>query len=193
MVATESTMLPLGTQAPDFALPDAVSGRTVRLADFEGAPGLLVMFICNHCPYVIHVRDELTRIANDYAPRGLAIVAINSNDIDKYPQDAPPKMKALAEELGWTFPFCMDETQEVAKAYRAACTPDFFVFDRRQRLFYRGQLDPARPGNPIPVTGRDLRDALDRVLAGDDPPDIQLPSMGCNIKWKPGNAPPYFG
>ena len=150
------------------------------------------MFICNHCPFVIHVRDELTRLASEYQKRGVAIVAINSNSIETHPQDAPEHMKALATELGWKFPFLFDSTQEVAKAYRAACTPDFYLFDAEQRLVYRGQLDDSRPGNNVPVTGRDLRAALDAVLAGRAPSIDQKPSIGCNIKWAPGNEPDYF-
>ena len=191
MAATPSTMLPLGTQAPDFALADAVTARTVRLADFDGTTALLVMFVCNHCPFVIHVRDELARVAADYAPRGLAVVAINANDIRTYPEDAPERMKPLAESKGWTFPYLFDSTQAVAKAYRAACTPDLFLFDAGRRLVYRGQLDDSRPSNGIPVTGRDLRAALDALLAGQPVPADQKPSIGCNIKWAPGNEPDY--
>ncbi len=192
MVETLSSMLPLGTRAPDFSLSDAVSEKTVSLAQFEDAPALLVMFICNHCPFVIHVRDELTRLASEYWKRGVAIVAINSNSIETHPQDAPEHMKALTTELGWEFPFLFDSTQEVAKAYRAACTPDFYLFDAEQRLVYRGQLDDSRPGNNMLVTGRDLRAALDAVLVGRAPSIDQKPSIGCNIKWAPGNEPGYF-
>ena len=192
MVETLSSMLPLGTQAPDFSLSDAVSEKTVSRAQFKDAPALLVMFICNHCPFVIHVRDELTRLASEYQKRGVAIVAINSNSIETHSQDAPEHMKALATELGWEFPFLFDSTQEVAKACRAACTPDFYLFDAEQRLVYRGQLDDSRPGNNVPVTSQDLRAALDAVLAGRAPSTDQKPSIGCNIKWAPGNEPDYF-
>jgi peroxiredoxin len=186
-------MLDLGTHAPDFVLEDVVSGRVVRRDDFANAPALLVMFVCNHCPFVKHVRDELAAIGRDYGPRGVAIVAISSNDVEKYPADAPDAMKREAAEAGYTFPYLFDDTQDVAKAYRAACTPDFFLFDASTRLAYRGQLDDSRPGNGKPVTGRDLRAALDTVLAGRSPDAEQVPSIGCNIKWKPGNAPEYFG
>lgn len=192
MVAVESTMLPLGTPAPAFSLPDAVSGRVVSPADHAGQP-MLVMFICNHCPFVVHVRDELTRFAADYGPRGLAIVAINANDLAKYPQDGPGPMKALAHELGWAFPYCFDDSQQVAQAYTASCTPDFFLFDADHRLFYRGQLDDSRPSLSTPVTGADLRAAANAALTGAAAPEPQKPSIGCNIKWRPGNAPSYFG
>jgi peroxiredoxin len=193
MAAVHSTMLPLGTHAPEFALDDVVSGRRVTSSGLEGAPALLVMFICNHCPYVKHVRDELARIGRDYGARGVAIVAISSNDVEKYPQDGLDAMKREAEDAGYVFPYLFDETQEVAKAYRAACTPEFYLFDGAQSLVYRGQLDDSRPGNGRPVTGRDLRAALDAVLGGEAPDAQQQPSIGCNIKWKPGNAPEYFG
>jgi peroxiredoxin len=185
MAATCSAMLPLGTPAPDFVLPDAVSGRTLALGDFAGPPGLLVMFICNHCPYVVHVRDELARLHAEYAGRGLEVVAVNANSTRTHPQDGPEHMKALAEELGWEFPFLFDETQDVARAFSAACTPDFFLFDADRRLAYRGQLDDSRPGNGLPVTGRDLRAAIEAVLAGRPVPREQRPSIGCNIKWHP--------
>jgi peroxiredoxin len=191
MVMTSSTMLELGTRAPDFALPDT-AGKTVTLADFTGSPAILVMFICNHCPFVKHVRAELARLGRDYEARGVAVVAINSNDAVKYPDDAPAEMKRERAEVGYTFPYLHDETQAVAKAYGAACTPDFFLFDRALRLVYRGQLDDSRPGNGQPVTGRDLRAALDAVLAGSAPAIEQRPSVGCNIKWKAGNEPAYF-
>jgi peroxiredoxin len=194
MVATNSTMLELGTKAPDFALHDAVSGRTVTRDELRaGAKALLVMFVCNHCPFVVHVREELARIDRDYTPRGVRIVAINSNDVENYPQDAPEHMRAMAAALGWSFPFLHDETQEVAKACRAACTPDFFLFDADRKLVYRGQLDDSRPGNGVPVTGADLRAALDSVLAGRPVAVEQKPSLGCNIKWKPGNEPAWWG
>jgi len=191
VAATPSTMLPLGTRAPDFALTDTVSGETVSLADFDGSPGLLVMFVCNHCPFVIHVRDELVRIAHEYRDRGVGVVAISANDAEGYPQDGPLNMKALAEEEAWSFPYLYDEDQSVAKAYRAACTPDIYVFDGDRKLFYRGQLDGSRPGNDVATTGEDLRRALDAMLAGATPPDVQRPSLGCNIKWRTGNEPDY--
>jgi peroxiredoxin len=176
-------MLALGTPAPDFALPDT-AGATVRRDDFAKAAGLLVMFICNHCPYVKHVRGELARIGRDYPPRGLAVVAINANDASRYPDDHPDRMAVEARAAGYTFPYLFDESQSVARAYHAACTPDFFLFDRERRLVYRGQLDDARPGNDVPVTGRDLRAALDALLAGRPVSAEQRPSIGCNIKWK---------
>ena len=191
MALTPSTMLALGTPAPAFSLVDAVDGQSVSLADFADHPALLVMFICNHCPYVKHVQSELGRVAADFAPRGLATIAINSNDLDEYPEDGPQHMRDLARAEGWTFPFLFDETQEVAKSFRAACTPDFFLFDGEQRLVYRGQLDDSRPSTDAPVTGRDLRAAIESVLAGESVPEDQKASMGCNIKWRPGNAPDY--
>jgi peroxiredoxin len=191
MVRTASTMLPLGTAAPDFALPDT-AGKTVSLADYRDAPALLVMFLCNHCPYVKHVAAGVAKLAKDYQSRGVAVVGINANDVENYPDDAPAKMAEEVWSRGYTFPYLYDETQETAKAYRAACTPDFFVFDRQRRLAYRGQMDDSRPGNDIPVTGADLRAALDAVLAGKPVADKQKPSLGCNIKWKPGNEPEYF-
>ncbi len=190
MALTASTMLSLGTQAPEFCLPDT-EGRKVALRDFDGKRVLLVMFICNHCPYVKHVRHELAQLGRDYASRSVGIVAINANDADAYPEDSLEKMKAETASVGYPFPYLYDETQEVAKAYGAACTPDFFVFDGDRRLAYRGQLDDARPGNGEPVTGHDLRGALEALLAGQPVAEIQRPSMGCNIKWKPGNAPVY--
>lgn len=192
MALTPSTMMGLGTRAPEFSLPNAVDGKSVSSKDFEEKPALLVMFICNHCPYVQHVRSELGRLATDYMPKGLAIVAINSNDVKAYPDDAPEKMKKLARSEGWKFPFLFDETQEVAKIYRAACTPDFYLFDKDRKLVYRGQLDDSRPGNMKPVTGRDLRAAIDAVLGGKRVPADQTPSVGCSIKWKRGNEPAYF-
>jgi peroxiredoxin len=188
MAETPSTMLPLGTPAPPFRLPDT-AGRTVALADFADAPGLLVMFICNHCPFVKHIRAGLAQFARDYQPRGLAIVAINSNDVANYPEDSPTKMAAEVKSAGYLFPYLFDDSQEVAKAYHAACTPDFFLFDRAQTLVYRGQFDDSRPGNRRPVTGADLRAAADAVLAGQPVTQDQRPSIGCNIKWKAGNAP----
>ena len=192
MVRTPSTMLPLGTPAPAFSLVDAVSGRTVSLTDFREAPALLVMFICNHCPFVKHVAAELARLGDDYLPKGVAIVAINSNDVAAHPDDAPDKMKAEAQARGYKFPYLFDETQAVAHAYNAACTPDFFLFDKQQKLAYRGQLDGSRPGNDVAVAGRDLRTALNQLLAGEFVPAEQRASLGCNIKWKPGNEPEYF-
>ena len=191
MALTASTMLPLGTPAPAFELPDTVSGETIRLDTFAGRKALLVMFICNHCPYVMHINPELVRLGEDYAGPELGMVAIVSNDADNYPDDAPDKLKSRATELGYRFAYCHDESQEIAKAYTAACTPDFFLFDADRRLVYRGQLDESRPENGLPVTGKDLRAAIDAVLAGRAPAGEQKPSMGCNIKWKPDNAPDY--
>jgi peroxiredoxin len=190
MSLTPSTMLPLGTQAPGFRLSDT-DGKTVALDDFRDAPALLVAFICNHCPYVKHIRHQLAALAGDYQRRGVAVVGINSNDAAKYPDDRPEMMVREKAEVGSTFPYLYDESQEVAKAYKAACTPDFYVFDKDRKLAYRGQLDGSRPGNAIPVTGKDLRAALDAVLAGRPVADDQRPSIGCNIKWKRGNAPDY--
>ena len=193
MVKTLSTMLELGTLAPDFNLPDVVSGRAISLASFGDEKAVLVMFICRHCPFVKHVQDELARLGADYRGRGVGIVAISSNDAAGYPDDAPERLKQMAEELGFTFPFCFDETQEVAKAYTAACTPDFFLFDEARTLVYRGQLDDSRPDSGKPVTGRDLRAAIDAVLSDRPVGADQRPSIGCNIKWKAGNEPLYFG
>lgn len=181
-------MLPLGTPTPYFVLPDVVSGREVSLGHFAASEALLVMFVCAHCPYVIHVREELARIGRDYAERGLGIVAISSNGAAKYPADSPANLKAMAVECGFTFPLCHDETQAVAKAFDAACTPDFFLFDAGRALAYRGQLDNSRPGKGTP-TGRDLRAAIEAVLSGKPVSADQHPSVGCNIKWKPGNEP----
>lgn len=192
MVAVNSTMLPLGTKAPDFRLPDT-NGKTISLSSFSNAPALLVIFMCNHCPFVKHIRAGLAQLARDYQPKGLAMVGINSNDATRYPDDSPKRMAEEAKSAGYLFPYLYDETQETAKAYRAACTPDIYLFDKEQRLVYRGQLDDSRPGNNIPVTGRDLRAAIDAVLAGKPVPPNQKPSIGCNIKWKPGNEPDYFG
>jgi peroxiredoxin len=191
MSLTPSTMLPLGTSAPDFQLPGA-DGQIVSLADFKAAPALLVLFICNHCPYVKHIRSAVAALARDYQPRGVAIVAINANDANNYPEDSPAKMKAEAKSAGYIFPYLYDETQSVAKAYRAACTPDIFLFDAQRKLAYRGQFDGSRPGNGQPVTGNDLRAALDAVLRGQPVPEPQKASIGCNIKWKSGEAPDYF-
>lgn len=192
MVRTASTMLALGTAAPEFHLSDAVSGQTISLATFAGKQGLLVMFICCHCPFVKHIEQELAKLGKDYEHKNLGIVAISSNDAEKYPDDAPPKLKEMAETLGFNFPVCYDATQEVAKAYTAACTPDFFLFDRQSNLVYRGQLDDSRPSLDAPVTGVDLRGAIDTLLAGEAISPDQKPSIGCNIKWKPGQEPEYF-
>jgi peroxiredoxin len=185
-------MLPLGTPAPDFSLV-SVDGRTVSLSDFRDAPALLVIFMCNHCPFVIHVANQLAQLTREYMARGVAVVGISANDVANYPADSPEQMVAEAERRGYAFPYLYDETQEVAHAYCAACTPDFFLFDADQRLVYRGQMDSSRPDSGIPVTGEDLRAALDAVLAGQKPSPNQRPSLGCNIKWKPGNEPDYFG
>lgn len=192
MVKTASTMLSLGAAAPDFALPNAIDGRQVSLSDFQAKSGLLVMFICNHCPFVKHVADQLAAIARDYQAADLGIVAISSNDIQKYPQDDAAAMKDEAAARGYVFPYLLDETQDVAKAYQAACTPDFFLFDQQRHLVYRGQLDSSRPSLEVPVTGKDLRAAIDQLLAGGSIDPEQRPSIGCNIKWKPGNEPDYF-
>jgi peroxiredoxin len=193
MARTASNMLALGSPAPDFRLPDTANGgHPVARDDFAAAPGLLVMFLCNHCPFVRHLRHELARFGREYAERGLAVVAISSNDVESHPQDSPRKMAREAAANGWTFPYLHDESQEVAKAYEAACTPDFFLFDGDRELVYRGQFDASRPGSGVPVTGADLRAACDAVLAGEPVPEDQKPSVGCNIKWKPGNEPAYF-
>lgn len=192
MVLTASTMLPLGTKAPNFQLADVVSGETISLSTNAGKKALLVMFICRHCPFVKHIKDELAQLGKDYVNRDVGIVAISSNDAINYPDDAPEQLKAMAIELGLPFPVCYDESQETANAYTAACTPDFFVFDAERKLVYRGQLDDSRPSNGKPVTGEDLRAALDAVLAGQPVNSEQKPSIGCNIKWKPGNEPSYF-
>jgi peroxiredoxin len=190
-MAMASVMLPLGTPAPPFALRDVVSGQIFSLDSFTSKAALLVMFICRHCPYVEHVQQEIAKIGQDYTDTGLGIIGISSNDPAHYPDDAPERLKELAQRLHFRFPFCFDETQEVAKLYKAACTPDFYLFDRERRLVYRGQLDDSRPGNNKPVTGRDLRAAIDAVLAGKPVASNQKPSIGCSIKWKPGNAPSY--
>jgi peroxiredoxin len=188
MAATSSTMLALGTAAPDFALPDT-DGNTVRLKDFANARALVVMFVCNHCPFVVHVRQELANLAEEYTPMGVSFVAINANDVDEYPEDSPENMALKAQEWGWKFPYLFDETQAVALSYHAACTPDIYLFDEERKLAYRGQLDSSRPGNGLPVTGADLRHAIEAILAGDSPSTEQTPSVGCSIKWKPGNTP----
>lgn len=184
MAYTESNMLELGVEAPDFSLPDTVSGKNIRLADIKSDKATVVMFLCNHCPYVIHVNPEIVRLANEYMKKGVSFIAISSNDAVKYPEDSPEKMKELALRLGYPFPYLYDETQEAARAYDAACTPDFYVFDRQLTLVYRGRLDGSRPKNDIPLTGEDLRAALDAVLAGQEVSPVQYPSGGCNIKWK---------
>ena len=192
MVETSSTMLPLGTGAPDFQLPDT-KGKTWSLQDFKDYPVLLVIFMCNHCPFVKHILDKLVETTGEYQQKGIGVVGINSNDVENYPDDSPIKMAEVAQEKCFTFPYLYDQSQETAKAYHAACTPDFFVFDKERRLVYRGQMDGSRPGNDIPVTGKDLKSALDAVLEGNEVPEKQIPSMGCNIKWKQGNEPGYFG
>ena len=189
MSLTKSTMLQLGTKAPDFNLSDVTSGKNVSLKQVSEKKALLIMFICRHCPYVRHVEDEIARIGKDYKKRDINIVAISSNDVDQYPDDAPESLKEQALDLGFDFPYLFDETQEVAKKYTAACTPDFFLFDRERELVYRGQLDDSRPGNFKKVTGKDLREAIDAVLSDKEVSGNQRPSAGCNIKWKPGSKP----
>jgi len=184
MAATPSTMMPLGTIAPDFSLPNVVTGETVTLQSIKSDKATVIMFICNHCPYVKHIQAELVKIAQDYQSQGVVFIAINSNDAVNYPDDAPDKMKEVAQQWSYPFPYLYDETQEVAKAYQAACTPDFFMFDAQLKCAYRGQLDGARPKNEIPVTGKDMRAALDALLAGQPIDSEQIPSVGCNIKWK---------
>src|SRR5512135_2124683 len=192
MAATPSTMLPLGTQAPEFALPDVVTGTIISLDTFADKKALLVMFICRHCKYVRYVKGELAQLGQDYQGKDMGIVAISANDADAYPDDAPQSLKEMTEAESFTFPFCYDATQAVAKAYTAACTPDFFLFDRQRKLVYRGQLDDSRPGKQIPVTGKDLRAAIEAVLADQPINPVQKPSLGCNIKWKKGNEPAYY-
>jgi len=184
MARIPSTMIPLGTRAPEFTLPDTISGNELSLNDVKGEKGTLVMFICNHCPFVVHVNEQLVKLGNDYQPNGIKLVAISSNDVNNYPEDSPEKMSTVAKKLGYPFPYLYDETQEIAKAYDAACTPDFFLFDAELRLVYRGQLDGSRPGNEVPVTGFDLREAMDALLYGEEITQDQQPSMGCNIKWR---------
>ncbi len=186
MALTPTEQIPLGFKAPDFELPDAVSGNNLTLQELsEGKQATVVMFICNHCPFVVHVREELVRLANDYLPKQIAFIAISSNDVKNYPDDAPDKMKALAEEMNFPFPYLYDESQAVARAYSAACTPDFSIFDAQLKCVYRGQLDDSRPNSGIPVTGKDMRTALDAILNGEEVSENQRPSIGCNIKWKP--------
>ena len=192
MARTPSTMLELGTDAPDFALPEPATGHIIKRSDFAGKP-LLVAFICNHCPYVILIREAFAALAQEYQQRGVAVVAINANDVANYPDDSPEKMVEAVQAHGYTFPYLYDESQAVAKAYRAACTPDLFLFDQQHKLFYRGQFDDARPGNNVTPTGSDLRHALDRLLDNMYPPADQQASLGCNIKWKAGNEPDYYG
>lgn len=184
MAFTESTMLPLGVQAPDFQLPDTVSGKYLQLKDLRGNQATVIMFLCNHCPYVLHVNPEIARLARDYQPKGVSFIGISSNDVEKYPADAPDKMQETAQTAGYTFPYLYDESQEVAKSYDAACTPDFYLFDADLTLVYRGRLDGSRPGNNISLDGADLRNALNALLSGQPVPMIQYPSGGCNIKWK---------
>lgn len=193
MALTASTMLPLGTQAPDFLLPDVVSRESISLSTFAGKKALLVMFICQHCPFVKHIKAELAKLGQDYLNSDLGIVAISANDAQNYPNDAPESLRAMATELSFQFPLCFDESQKTAKAYTAACTPDFFLFNAHRQLVYRGQFDDSRPSNGKPVTGADLRAAIETVLAGKPVEGEQKPSIGCNIKWKPGNEPSYFG
>ncbi|MFM6105352.1 MAG: thioredoxin family protein [Sphaerospermopsis kisseleviana] len=193
MVLTASTMLPLGTKAPEFHLPEVVSGENISLANLADKKALLVMFICRHCPFVKHIQQELANLGKDYFNSDLGIVAISANDAQNYPNDAPESLKEMSTELGFKFPFCYDETQETAQAYTAACTPDFFLFDQERKLVYRGQLDDSRPSNNKPVTGADLRAAIEAVLVDQAVTSEQIPSVGCNIKWKPGNEPNYFG
>jgi peroxiredoxin len=193
MVATPSTMLQLGTAAPEFTLPDVDSGQSISIEDYAAKKALLVMFLCQHCPYVKHVEHELAALGRDYQEADIGLVAISSNDVNAYPEDDPDGMRSQAQRVGFTFPYLFDETQEVAKAYTAACTPDFFLFDEERQLVYRGQMDGSRPGSEIPVTGEDLRAAIDAVLAGDSVNPEQRPSLGCNIKWLDGNEPDYFG
>lgn len=192
MVKTQSTMIALGTKIPYFRLPDVVSGNIVSSDDLPDKKAILAMFICNHCPYVKHVQEEIVKIGKDYVDKSLSIVAISSNDIEQYPDDAPGNLKKQAQNLGFNFPYLFDETQSVAKAFTAACTPDFFLFNEKRELAYRGQLDDSRPGNDAPVNGKDLREAIDLVLVGKRVSEQQKPSAGCNVKWKVGNEPLYF-
>ncbi|TVP83826.1 MAG: thioredoxin family protein [Thioalkalivibrio sp.] len=194
MARTPSQMIDLGTEAPNFSLPDVVSGNTISLDDFPDAKGFMIAFICNHCPFVQLIRHEFARYGREYTDKGIAVIAINSNDIQAHPEDGPDAMRDDARRFGYTFPYCLDEDQSVAKAYQAACTPDLYLFDADRKLVYRGQFDAARPGNDVPVTGADLRAASDALLAGQAiPAEEQKASLGCNIKWKPGNEPAYYG
>ncbi len=194
MARTPSQMIELGTEAPNFSLPDVVSGNTISLDDFPDAKGFMIAFICNHCPFVQLIRHEFARYGREYTDKGIAVIAINSNDIEAHPEDGPDAMRDDARRFGYAFPYCLDEDQSVAKAYQAACTPDLYLFDADRKLVYRGQFDDARPGSDVPVTGADLRAATDALLAGQAiPADDQKASLGCNIKWKPGNEPDYYG
>ena len=191
MTVTASKMISLGTSAPDFSLPDT-EGNIVSLSDFEQAPALLVVFMCNHCPFVKHILKDFIELAKEYQEEGVAVVAISSNDVDGFPEDNPEMMAQKAKEAGFSFPYLYDETQEVAKAYQATCTPDFFLYNKERKLVYRGQMDDSRPGNNVPIKGSDLRAALEAVLNGEKVPAKQRPSMGCNVKWKKGNEPDYY-
>jgi thiol-disulfide isomerase/thioredoxin len=193
MARTPSQMIDLGTEAPNFSLPDVVSGRNVSLNDFPNAKGFTIAFICNHCPFVQLIRHEFARYGREYTDKGIAVIAINSNDIVAHPEDGPDAMADDARRFGYTFPYCLDEDQSVAKAYQAACTPDLYLFDADRRLVYRGQFDDARPGSDAPVTGAHLRAASEALLTGQPIPEPQKASLGCNIKWKPGNEPAYYG
>ncbi|WP_019589836.1 MULTISPECIES: thioredoxin family protein [unclassified Thioalkalivibrio] len=192
MARTPSQMIELGTEAPNFQLPDVVSGETISLDSFPDAKGYMIAFICNHCPFVQLIRHEFARYGREYTEKGIAVIAINSNDIEAVPEDAPDAMRDDARRFGYKFPYCLDEDQSVAKAYQAACTPDLYLFDADRKLYYRGQFDSTRPGSDQPVTGEDLRNATEALLAGQPAPEPQHPSLGCNIKWKPGNEPAYF-
>ncbi|AGA32249.1 Alkyl hydroperoxide reductase and/or thiol-specific antioxidant family (AhpC/TSA) protein [Thioalkalivibrio nitratireducens DSM 14787] len=193
MARTPSQMIDLGTEAPNFRLPDVVSGNTIGLDAFPDAKGFMIAFICNHCPFVQLIRHEFARYGREYSDKGIAVIAINSNDIQAHPEDGPDAMRDDARRFGYTFPYCLDEAQSVARAYQAACTPDLYLFDANRKLVYRGQFDDARPGSEIPVTGNDLRAATDALLAGQAVATEQKASLGCNIKWKPGNEPDYYG
>jgi len=193
MARTPSQMIDLGTEAPPFKLPDVVSGKTISLDDYPDGKGFMIAFICNHCPFVQLIRHEFARYGREYTQKGIAVIAINANDVSAHPEDAPDAMRDDARRFGYTFPYLFDEDQAVAKAYQAACTPDFYLFDAQRKLYYRGQFDAARPGSDIAVTGADLRAATEALLAGAPSPADQRPSLGCNIKWKPGNAPSYYG
>jgi len=184
MAETPSRMIPLGTKAVDFILPDTVTGKKMSLKELSSDTATVIMFICNHCPFVKHIQSELVRLANEYIPKGISFIAISSNDVEKYPADAPDYMNEVAQRFSFPFPYLYDETQEIARAYDAACTPDFYIFDKDLSLAYRGQLDDSRPGNNIPITGKDIRSALDQILKGKSVSDEQKPSIGCNIKWK---------
>ncbi len=192
MVLTSSLDLPIGASAPYFSLPNVLDGKIVSLDEFKGKKGVLVMFICNHCPYVKHIRGKLVELVHEYMERGIGVVAINSNSTMTHPQDGPESMKELALKEKWKFPFLFDETQETAKAYKAVCTPEFFLLDSDFKLYYHGQFDDSRPGNDVPVTGNDLKKAFDGLLSGQPPPTNQRPSAGCSIKWHPGKEPEYF-